>query len=121
MNIGDTITDGNVVWKLRRIDKANDAISIDEQYIDDNDDLNDEKFMNSGFYYCSLNTRSRTLKNRPSDLDHAFLMIVSSRVVRTQIIFCINGIIYIRNNDYWNNTYHRSDWYKFNNAESVTV
>ena len=116
MNIGDTITDGNVVWKLRRIDKANNAISIDEQYIDDNDDLNDEKFMQSGFYYCSLNVRSKTLKNRPSDLDHGFLMIVSDKAVRIQIILCYNGIIYIRGNDYWDNTWHRSDWTKFSGS-----
>lgn len=128
MNIGDTITDGNVVWKLRRIDKAvtadstplaTKAMALSEQHISDNEDLNADRFMKTGFYSCPSNTSAKTLKNRPSDLTCAFLMIVSEHTARLQVIFEINGFMYIRNNDYWNDEWHRSSWYKFNQDSEV--
>lgn len=119
MQVGDVITDGSVKWKLCRIDNAKTADSFNIENIGANEDLNN--YINKkGIYCCPANSSAQSLKNKPSDLASAFILINSGSVpdLMIQFLYTYNtGCVYIRSNNNWNNTDHYSNWFKLTGSE----
>lgn len=119
MQVGDVITDGSVKWKLCRIDNAKTTDSFNVKIIKANEDLND--YINKvGIFCCNLNSVAQSLKNKPSDLVKAFVLINSGSVpdLMIQYLYTFStGTVYIRSNNVWDNTDHYSNWFKLTGSE----